>query len=144
MHPALRRHVDPRPFPTRRYVAAGALCGFAGILLTLAIVRLHDVRDANAHQAEIEARPRLASGTDIASRTAEAWSLRGYPAWVVSHPDKACPDRLAELTPYVPEASTRDPWATPYRFDCDGTHFRVRSAGPDRAFFTDDDVGAGQ
>lgn len=62
----------------------------------------------------------------------------------------ALPARLDELgaedpitkEPYLDDAPD-DPWGTPYRYvvrDARRGRFEVRSAGPDRAFATDDDV----
>ncbi|MEZ4324979.1 MAG: prepilin-type N-terminal cleavage/methylation domain-containing protein [Polyangiales bacterium] len=39
------------------------------------------------------------------------------------------------------ETRTEDPWETPFHLDCDNGP-RVLSAGPDREFGTDDDIGS--
>jgi hypothetical protein len=69
MHPALRQYVG-RPSPRiARYLAVGALTGFAGVALAFAIVRVVDVRRGNEVQEAIEHRHDAcaASSDDIGS-----------------------------------------------------------------------------
>lgn len=56
MHLALRQYVG-RPSPrVARYVAVGALTGFAGVALAFSIVRLVEVHLGNERQEQIERR----------------------------------------------------------------------------------------
>jgi hypothetical protein len=160
MHPALRRHVAPPTIHTGRYIAVGALTGFAGIVCTLAIVRLADVRaetprrtespvptEARDHRDQVRARTLAAAqarALDDTRTAAGAYAHRAYPGWVVAHPDQACPSRLSEVTPYMPQLSTFDPWGMAYRFDCNGKQLTVSSAGPDRTYGTTDDIVGGR
>lgn len=52
-----------------------------------------------------------------------------------------CPDvdDLVRAKLLAPQKAD-DPWGTPYRVRCAGSHVSVRSAGPDRRFGTADDV----
>jgi len=160
MHPALRRHVAPPSIRTGRYIAVGALTGLAGILCTFGIVRLVDARaeaaSGNAIQAEIEShhhrdtvRARTlaaaeARALDDTRTAADAYAYRGYPSWALAHPDQLCPSKLSEVTAYLPELGTFDPWGMAYRFDCNGKQLTVSSAGPDRTYGTADDIVGGR
>jgi hypothetical protein len=147
MHPALRQYVG-RPSPrVARYVAVGALTGFASVALALAIVRLVEVHRGNERQEAIERRHQqraayAASARDLvlARTLARDFAMHGWPSWVVANPDRDCPANLAELERYVGDGTTIDPWGNPFRFRCDGGHFRVTSDGPDRTPSTSDDI----
>ena len=147
MHPALRQYVG-RPSPcVARYLAVGALTGFAGIALALSIVRVVEVRRGNERQEAIERRHEAraayaANAKDLvfARTLARDFAVHGWPSWVAANPDRDCPTKLAELERYVGEGTTVDPWGSSFRFRCDGSHFRVSSDGPDRTPSTSDDI----
>lgn len=87
--------------------------------------------DANTRRAEIEE----------ARFVAKKYVREGLPAWAVVHPDYPCPQRLAELDPFVDRTDTIDPWGLPFQSYCHSGHtFRVVSAGPDRTHGTYDDI----
>jgi type II secretory pathway pseudopilin PulG len=61
----------------------------------------------------------------------------------VDHPEESeCPTpaRLRDLKELDASMSIDDPWSTPYRIDCQPEETIASSAGPDRAFGTDDDI----
>jgi prepilin-type N-terminal cleavage/methylation domain-containing protein len=63
--------------------------------------------------------------------------------YAVTHPDDTdcpTPTRLREARELDASMSLYDPWSTPYRIECEPDETVASSAGPDRAFGTDDDV----
>ncbi len=91
-----------------------------------------------------EAADRRAKMTE-ARYVVKRYALEAFPAWVVEHPDTACPRLLAELNPYAGRGDTVDPWGLPYQHFCPtSTTFRVMSAGPDRIHGTYDDIVEGK
>jgi hypothetical protein len=146
MHPALRQYVG-RPPRFARYVALGALTGFAGVALAVSIVHLVEVRRGNERQDRIErrheARAAFASNARdlvLARTLARDYAVHAWPSWTAANPDRDCPARLAELEPYVGDGTTVDPWGHPFRFTCTGTRISVSSDGPDRVRNTRDDI----
>jgi hypothetical protein len=89
--------------------------------------------------------PRFESGESkqhVAAITVRKYAYEAYPIWATAHPDRACPDRLADLDDYMGGADGIDPWGGRYQFAC-GPSVRglwVRSAGEDGMYNTDDDV----
>ena len=53
-----------------------------------------------------------ADAAKVAKLTVDRLAFEGYPMWAASHPDKACPDTLADLTVDLKEKTTKDPWGT--------------------------------
>lgn len=147
MHPALRQYVE-RPSPRlARYVAVGALTGFAGVALAFAIAHVVDVRRANAHQAAIErtldSRPRFAeSASDLvlARTLVRDYAVIAWPSWVAANPSRACPASIAELAPYLGPGAEVDSWGHAFHYRCDGTHFSAGSDGPDGIRASADDL----
>ncbi|MBL0212974.1 MAG: hypothetical protein IPQ07_03755 [Myxococcales bacterium] len=144
MHPALRQHVGPPSVRTGRYLAGGMLTGFAGILLAVAIVNLVDTRRTAARTRELRAE--LASQTRdlvLARTLANDFARVAFPRWAADHPDRTCPDTVAELASYVGEGVEVDPWGLPFQTGCTrGGLLWARSAGPDRTHGTTDDIGS--
>jgi hypothetical protein len=65
-------------------------------------------------------------------------------AWRAAHPDRACPDRLADL-----DVNVLDPWGRALHYTCDPRLLRaaspgiaITSAGEDGLFGTADDIGS--
>ena len=91
-------------------------------------------------------------GLDILDDSQKKWRVRlaGIDAATVRQAARAfelhegrCPsmDELLSSAALDDEARTVDPWDTPFRLECsDGP--RVSSAGPDREFGTEDDIGS--
>jgi general secretion pathway protein G len=66
-------------------------------------------------------------------------------AHFVNRPEDAdCPTpaRMQEARELDAAVSLRDPWGTPYSIECQADEVIAISAGPDRAFGTDDDIRA--
>ncbi len=69
-----------------------------------------------------------------------------YPAWALAHPEKACPDKLDELTEYATPSTRIDPWGNPYYLLCgkklpgDARGIAIYSFGADGEDDTADDV----
>lgn len=145
MHPALRQYVG-RPAPgTARYLAIGALTGFAGVALAFAIVRVVETRRTNDRQAEIERRHTLGTLPARATSPPRATSSRdcaahAWPSWVVANPDRTCPRAISELAPFTGMATEVDPWGHAFHFTCDGARFSAASDGPDGIRATRDDI----
>jgi prepilin-type N-terminal cleavage/methylation domain-containing protein len=74
------------------------------------------------------------------------YAFEAYPAWSAAHPEKDCPDRLADLSPFMNSDDTNDAWGTSITMLCGvnlppGAHgFAVVSAGEDHKPGTDDDL----
>jgi hypothetical protein len=62
------------------------------------------------------------------------------------HQDKACPEKLADLSEYMARRELNDPWGHPYKFFCGKTlpagarGIAVMSAGEDGKEGTADDI----
>jgi general secretion pathway protein G len=73
-------------------------------------------------------------------------AYQAHTAWSASHPGKECPDRLAELAPYMNSEDLTDSWGTPIKMVCgasapaDSRGFAVLSAGEDHQVGTPDDL----
>jgi hypothetical protein len=86
---------------------------------------------------------------DVAKMTVQKFAFEGFPMWSAAHPDKACPDKLADLSEYVGKgelSDLSDPWGHPYKSFCGqnlpagARGFAVMSAGEDGTEGTADDV----
>lgn len=100
---------------------------------TIAIASFHAAPPAVAQPGEIA----------MAGRELFAYAYEAFPAWVATNPDRTCPRHLLELNYFDPELHAVDPWGTPYQLICGaqyGSGLSMRSAGPDRAFDTADDL----
>ena len=79
----------------------------------------------------------------LVKRELARYAFEAFPAWAASDPERECPRHLLELNRFDPTLHAVDPWGTPYQFVC-GRQYQVglstRSAGPDRAFDTADDL----
>ncbi len=63
----------------------------------------------------------------------------------INHPDESeCPTpaSMQESRELDAAMSLRDPWGTPYAIECQSDEIVAVSAGPDRAFGTEDDIRA--
>jgi Type II secretion system (T2SS), protein G len=91
-------------------------------------------------------RRRASSKVDIAKITVKRYAFEAYPMWSAEHPDKACPDRLADLNDYMKTNDTKDPWGQPYKSFCGPTlppgakGLAVLSLGEDAKEGTADDI----
>jgi hypothetical protein len=60
----------------------------------------------------------VASKIDTARATVKKYAFEAFPSWSAAHPDKDCPERLADLNEYMHGSGTDDPWGQPYRMMC--------------------------
>jgi hypothetical protein len=76
----------------------------------------------------------------------EQYAYEVYPSWSAAHPERLCPQSLAELTVDLGSDSNRDAWGQPLDLRCGAElpagakGLWLRSAGPDGVFGTDDDL----
>jgi hypothetical protein len=83
---------------------------------------------------------------EMVKRLVQKLAFEAYPSWAAAHPDKACPDSLAELDEYLTAKVGADPWGGTYKMTCGPTNppgvrgMGVMSAGPDRKEGTADDI----
>jgi general secretion pathway protein G len=87
------------------------------------------------------------SKKDIAGLTVKKFAYEAYPPWSSSHPDKACPDKLEDLSEYMDKKDVKDPWGNPFKMFCGPTlpagvktGIAVMSVGEDQKEGTEDDV----
>jgi hypothetical protein len=84
---------------------------------------------------------------DIAALTVKKFAFEAYGEWSQAHPDKACPDKLEDLSQYMDSKDTKDPWGQPYKMFCGQNlpagaknGIAVMSSGPDAKDGTEDDI----
>ncbi len=87
------------------------------------------------------------SKVDIAQLTVKKYAYEAFGEWSQAHPDKACPDKLDDLTQYMDSKDVKDPWGNPYKMFCGQNlpagakgGLAVMSAGEDGKEGTEDDV----
>ncbi len=87
------------------------------------------------------------SKVDIAQLTVKKYAYEAFGEWSQAHPDKACPDKLEDLTQYMDSKDVKDPWGNPYKMFCGQNlpagakgGLAVMSAGEDGKEGTEDDV----
>ncbi len=87
------------------------------------------------------------SKDDIAALTVKKYAYEAFGEWSQAHPDKACPDKLEDLSQYMDSKDIKDPWGNPYKMFCGQNlpagakgGLAVMSSGPDGKDGTEDDV----
>ncbi len=87
------------------------------------------------------------SKDDIAKLTVTKFAFEAYPPWSSAHPDKACPDKLEDMSDYMDKKDIKDPWGNPFRMFCGPTlpagvktGIAVMSLGEDQKEGTEDDI----
>ena len=87
------------------------------------------------------------SKVDIAQLTVKKYAFEAFGEWSQAHPDKACPDKLEDLSQYMDSKDVKDPWGNPYKMFCGQNlpagakgGLAVMSAGEDGKEGTEDDV----
>lgn len=74
------------------------------------------------------------------------YAYEAYPSWSAAHPDKNCPEKLADLNEYMNENDSNDAWGKPLKMMCGETlppgarGLAVMSLGPDGKEGTPDDL----
>jgi general secretion pathway protein G len=87
------------------------------------------------------------SKEDIAGLTVKKYAYEAFGEWSQAHPDKACPDKLEDLSQYMDSKDVKDPWGAPYKMFCGQNlpagakgGLAVMSSGPDGKDGTEDDI----
>jgi hypothetical protein len=79
---------------------------------------------------------------DITTELVKRYAFEAFPLWAMEHQNRACPDAIEELSPFIPRVHALDDWGNPLELRC-GNGYRgayVRSAGADGRFETSDDI----
>jgi hypothetical protein len=95
---------------------------------------------APAVYAMTEDEPRPSA--DITTEIVRRYAFEAFPLWAMDHQNRACPDSLAELSPFISRTHALDDWGNPLELRC-GNGYRgayIRSAGADGRFETADDI----
>jgi general secretion pathway protein G len=87
------------------------------------------------------------SKDDIAGLTVKKYAYEAFGEWSQAHPDKACPEKLEDLSQYMDSKDVKDPWGNPYKMFCGQNlpagakgGLAVMSSGPDGKDGTEDDI----
>jgi general secretion pathway protein G len=86
------------------------------------------------------------SRVDTTKIKLKKYAFEAYPSWSAAHPDKACPEKLADLNEYMNSEDSNDSWGKPLKMLCGanlpaGAHgIAMISAGPDNKEGTEDDL----
>jgi prepilin-type N-terminal cleavage/methylation domain-containing protein len=87
------------------------------------------------------------SKEDIAALTVKKYAYEAFGEWSQAHPDKACPEKLEDLSQYMDSKDVKDPWGAPYKMFCGQSlpagakgGLAVMSSGPDGKDGTEDDI----
>src|SRR5882724_8677615 len=88
------------------------------------------------------------SKVDTTKIKLKKYAFEAYPSWSAAHPDKACPDKLADLNEYMNNDDSNDSWGKPLKMLCGSNlppgakGLAVISAGEDGKEGTEDDLGS--
>ena len=146
--------LPPSPRPPAAFWVGVAIAGLTAFVVAATVFTCmsRELRDHGLHGAPAvpvasftgARAPADPASLERAQRELAAYAYEAWPAWVAANPDRACPQRLLELNHFLPSLHAVDPWGTPYQFLCGAQHgvtgLHVRSAGPDAAFDTADDL----
>ena len=86
------------------------------------------------------------SKVDIAKLTVQKFANEAFPQWARSHPDKACPEKIEDLSEYMDKKDTKDPWGNQYKMMCPpnlpagAKGIAIMSPGEDAKEGTEDDI----
>jgi hypothetical protein len=89
---------------------------------------------------------RVPTKAESARIVVKKYAYEAFPQWAVSHPDNACPAKIADLDEFMLPAETKDPWGHVYVMSCGATlpkgakGVAVMSTGPDGKAGTADDI----
>ena len=92
-----------------------------------------------AAEAALAAREMLAAQIHLTTSLAHGLRL-GAALWQESRNTCPTPDDVISAGLLSPHLQAHDAWNTPYKITCEGKAPTVRSAGPDKAFGTPDDI----
>ena len=86
------------------------------------------------------------SKVDTTKIKLKKYAYEAYPSWSAAHPDKGCPDKLADLNEYMNNDDSNDAWGHPLKMLCGQSlpagakGVAVVSAGEDGKDGTSDDL----
>ena len=86
------------------------------------------------------------SRVDTTKIKLKKYAFEAYPSWSAAHPDKGCPDKLADLNEYMNSEDSNDSWGKPLKMLCGSNlppgakGIAVISAGADNKEGTEDDL----
>jgi prepilin-type N-terminal cleavage/methylation domain-containing protein len=86
------------------------------------------------------------SRIDTTKLKLKKYAYEAYPSWSAAHPDKACPEKLADLNEYMNSDDSNDSWGKPLKMLCGSSlppgakGIAIISAGPDNKEGTEDDL----
>ncbi|HEU4730367.1 MAG TPA: prepilin-type N-terminal cleavage/methylation domain-containing protein [Kofleriaceae bacterium] len=86
------------------------------------------------------------SRVDTTKIKLKKYAFEAYPSWSAAHPDKACPDKLADLNEYMNNDDSNDSWGKPIKMLCGANlpagarGIALISAGADNKEGTEDDL----
>jgi len=130
---------DLNAMPSPRHaVRRNARRGFTllEILVVIALISLLTTGVAVGALTMLEASKKKQAKTDGASLASVA------EAFIITHGDQTCPtpEELSRDGLLSHRSKIEDPWGTTYRIRCEASYAVATSAGPDRAFDTEDDI----
>jgi prepilin-type N-terminal cleavage/methylation domain-containing protein len=86
------------------------------------------------------------SKIDTTKMKIKKYAYEAYPSWSASHPDKGCPEKIADLNEYMNSSDINDSWGKPLRMMCGSDlpagarGIAIMSAGEDGKEGTPDDL----
>lgn len=86
------------------------------------------------------------SKVDTTKIKLKKYAFEAYPSWSAAHPDKSCPDKLADLNEYMNNNDSNDSWGRPIKLFCGGNlpagakGLAVMSLGEDGKEGSEDDL----
>lgn len=103
-------------------------------------------RAARARRIAAEDARFTASQIDATKIKISKYAFEAFPEWSAAHPDKACPDKLADLSEYMNGDDMNDAWGRPLKMLCGASlppgarGLGVMSVGEDGKEGTADDL----
>jgi general secretion pathway protein G len=86
------------------------------------------------------------SRVDTTKIKLKKYAFEAYPSWSAAHPDKGCPEKLADLNEYMNSEDSNDSWGKPLKMLCGSNlpagakGIAIMSAGADNKEGTEDDL----
>lgn len=86
------------------------------------------------------------SKEDIAKLAVKKLANEAFPQWLAQHPERACPDKVEDLSDLTDKKDSKDPWGNRYRMRCPpdlpsgAKRIAIVSPGQDGKEGTDDDI----
>ena len=86
------------------------------------------------------------SKVDTTKIKLKKYAYEAFPSWSAQHPDKACPEKIADLNEYMNNDDSNDAWGKPIKMLCGSNlppgakTIALMSSGPDTKDGTEDDL----